>query len=267
MIRDINVNNENSHFGITSPPEEIKTIIDELNEFLMVNRSLLQSEQRLTSDIAHELKTPISELMSVTEIAIKYPDNDEVLATFKDDVLSISLRMKNIINSLLMLNKSNSEFFKSSSTEIDLVTELHRFIDRQHNADAESNGRISLTCPESLPINSDFFCFEAIITNLMNNALYYSPKGSIVEINVNDKEGNITLSISNQLSVLMSESDLAQMFEPLWQKDTARTSEQHFGLGLSIVKRLCQQMNIEITVQLMPENGIEFTLVFIPASP
>jgi signal transduction histidine kinase len=263
QIRDINFNDENARFDIMLPPEEIKTIIDELNQFLMVNRSLLQSEQRLTSDIAHELKTPISELISVTEIAIKYPQNDEVLATFKDDVISISMRMTNIVNSLLMFNKTNSKHFALSTTEIDLVSELHSLKDRFNNTHLEHIGRINIESPATLLIESDYFGIESIITNLMNNALYYSPKASIIDIKVETNDDQITLSMSNQLSITMNDNDLKDMFEPLWQKDKSRTSEQHFGLGLSIVKRLCSQMNIEISVYLKSENIIEFILLFI----
>ena len=262
QIRDINFNDENACFNIVSPPKEIKTIIDELNQFLMVNRSLLQSEQRLTSDIAHELKTPISELMSVTEIAIKYPQNDEVLATFKDDVISISMRMNNIVKSLLMFNKTNSKHFALSTKEIDLVSALHDLIDRFHSSSNESQSRINIESPTSLLIQSDYFCIEAILTNLINNALYYSPQSSIVDIDIQAGEGTMALFISNQLSVAMNENDLRSMFEPLWQKDKSRTSEDHFGLGLSIVKRLCRQMNIEISVHLTSEKVIEFMLVF-----
>ena len=263
QIREINLNDENERFNISAPPEEIKTIIDELNQFLTANRSLLQSEQRLTSDIAHELKTPISELMSVTEIAIKYPQNEEVLATFKDDVISISMRMNNIVKSLLMFNKASSKDFVLATAEIDLIAEIQSLIVRLHHTSNDSRACISLQSPKILLIQSDAFCIEAILTNLINNALYYSPKNTLVDIAVNRTKNITTLSISNQLSVTMSDDDLNNMFEPLWQKDKSRTSEQHFGLGLSIVKRLCDQMNIKISVQLNAVNVIKFTLTFI----
>ncbi len=263
QIRDINFNDKSAQFDINFPPLEIKTIIDELNQFLMVNRSLLQSEQRLTSDIAHELKTPISELISVTEIAIKYPKNNEVLATFKDDVISISMRMNKIVNSLLMFNKTDSRNLALPTTEIDIVSELHCLVERLYHQDSESQNRVNIQSPDSLFIQSDPFCIESILTNLINNAHYYSPKTSVIEIKIQPVQKQVKLSISNQLLVEMNEDDLNKMFEPLWQKDQSRTSEHHFGLGLSITKRLCQQMEIEISVHLNSKNTIEFILTFI----
>ena len=116
--------------------------------------------------------------------------------------------------------------------------------------------------PSLLFVQSDQFCIEAILTNLIDNALYYSPKDSLVNIKVQSMNDQTILSISNQLSEEMDDEDLNCMFEPLWQKDKSRTSEQHFGLGLSIVKRLCSQMDIELSVHLQPENIIKFRLVF-----
>lgn len=46
----------------------------------------------------------------------------------------------------------------------------------------------------------------------------------------------------------VSDSDLSHMFEPLWQQDASRTSEEHFGLGLSIVRAMCEAINAQITV-------------------
>lgn len=262
QIREMNVNDEHTHFAITAPPEEINTIIDELNQFLKENRTLLQSEQRLTSDIAHELKTPISELMSVTEIAIKFPDNEEVLATFKDDVIAISRRMHNIVNSLLMFNKANSKQFKVSTTKVDLTAQLTAFINRTYTISKANEGRIMLSCPQGVMINSDLFCLDSILTNLINNALFYSPANTPVAIKVEENHEQISLTVTNQLTLAVSDNDLLNMFEPLWQKDTARTSENHFGLGLSIVQRLCEQIGARISVQLTAKNTIEFMLIF-----
>jgi len=260
QIRAIDFINDNSCIKAVMPTKETTRIIDEFNHFLLVNRALLQSEQRLIADIAHELKTPISELISITEIAIKFPHNGEVLTTFKDDVVSISMQMKNIVNSLLMFNKANSKHF--TTTELDLVTKVNCFIERSHSIQTNGQSRFDTQCPSSLIINSNAFCIEAIITNLINNALYYSPKTSIVDIVIHRNENQTTLSISNELSVKMSENDLLNMFQPLWQKEAANTFEDHFGLGLSIVKRLSHQMGIQISVQLQSERMIEFKLIF-----
>ena len=60
----------------------------------------------------------------------------------------------------------------------------------------------------------------------------------------------------------LTQTDINNMFEPLWQKDNARTSETHFGLGLAIVKTLVERGGIEISVELNEGDLITFRVSF-----
>lgn len=262
QIREIDINNELEKFIIDYPPSEIKKIIDELNQFLIENRALLKNEKRLTSDIAHELKTPITELMSVSEIAIKYPKNEEVIENYKDDVLSISTRMKNIVESLLLLNKVSTEQFNLTMVDIDLSDKVSCVLERLTITTPNLEQRVNVNLSDNIVITNDVFSLEAILTNLINNALHYSPEASKVNIELNIINEKPKLKISNIPLQQLSEADINNMFEPLWQKDHARTSETHFGLGLAIVKTLAERANIKISVELKESELITFSLLF-----
>ena len=262
QIREIDINNELEQFIIDHPPSEIKTIIDELNQFLIENRALLQNEKRLTSDIAHELKTPITELMSVSEIAIKYPENEEVIENYKDDVLSISTRMKNIVESLLLLNKVDTEQFHLTMIDIDLSDKVLCILERLAITTPNLEQRINTNISDNIVITNDVFSLEAILTNLIHNAVYYSPEESKVSIELNIINKQPELKISNITLQNITMADIDNMFEPLWQKDQARTSETHFGLGLAIVRKLAERANIKISVKLDKDNVITFSVLF-----
>ncbi|WP_299268968.1 HAMP domain-containing sensor histidine kinase [uncultured Psychrosphaera sp.] len=262
QIREIDINNELDQFIIDYPPSEIKTIIDELNQFLIENRALLKNEKRLTSDIAHELKTPITELMSVSEIAIKYPENEEVIENYKDDVLSISTRMKNIVESLLLLNKVNTEQFHLTMIDIDLSDKVLCILERLAITTPNLEQRINTNIADNIIITNDVFSLEAILTNLIHNAVYYSPEESKVSIELDIINKQPALKISNITLQNITIADIDNMFEPLWQKDQARTSETHFGLGLAIVRKLAERANIKISVKLDKDNVITFSVLF-----
>lgn len=262
QIRGIDIYNELDIFEIDHPPSEIKTIVDELNQFLSENRALLKNEKRLTSDIAHELKTPITELMSVSEIAIKYPDNEEVIENYKDDVLSISTRMKNIVESLLLLNKVDTEQFHLTMIDINLSNKLLCILERLAITTPNFEQKIDTKISDNIVITNDEFSLEAILTNLIQNAVYYSPDVSkvIIELIMHNKQP--VLKISNTTRQNITITDIDNMFEPLWQKDQARTSETHFGLGLAIVRKLAERANIDISVKLDNDNIIIFKVLF-----
>lgn len=185
-----------------------------------------------------------------------------MLATFKDDVVSISLRMKNIVNSLLAFNQANAEYYAIHSSNIDIIHLVHNLLTRVQQVSASEQSRVVISGPKQAVINNDNFGVEAILTNLLNNALYYSPSESEVIILVNQQGVKVTVEMINQVLPLIDEKDLQAMFAPLWQKDRSRTSENHFGLGLAIVKRLCEKMNVTIAVSLITDGKIKFSLTF-----
>ena len=110
-------------------------------------------------------------------------------------------------------------------------------------------------------IVSNLFALESIITNLVNNAKQYSPDESIVIVStLFSKDDKLYLSVTNELKVPLTEDDLSQLFDPLWQKDSARTSNDNFGLGLSIAKSLSKAIDAALQVSLSGQN-ITFSLI------
>jgi signal transduction histidine kinase len=200
--------------------------------------------------------------MSVSEIAIKYPENEEVIENYKDDVLSISTRMKNIVESLLLLNKVNTEQFHLTMIDIDLSDKVLCILERLAITSPNLEQRINTDISDNIVITNDVFSLEAILTNLIHNAVYYSPEESKVSIELDIINKQPELKISNITLQNITIADIDNMFEPLWQKDQARTSETHFGLGLAIVRKLAERANIKISVKLDKDNVITFSVFF-----
>ena len=88
-----------------------------------------------------------------------------------------------------------------------------------------------------------------VFTNLIANALQYSPTDSKVICNIEKLTGDtLDVVVSNTMQKPVSDEELQLMFEPLWQHDPARTSTENFGLGLAIVKTLLKAVDAGIKV-------------------
>ena len=88
----------------------------------------------------------------------------------------------------------------------------------------------------TLLVNSNKFALETVFSNLINNAIFYSPNNTAIEIAVSKtSERKVLIKISNICHEETQENDLKLFFDPLWQKDSSRTSTERFGLGLAIV--------------------------------
>lgn len=256
-LSNVSLTSDNADVSVENLPEELIPIAKATNQFIKDNRNLYKREQRVTSDIAHELKTPISELLSLSEVALKFPHEKQITDNLANDVKEISTRLKSIVNGILLLQKSNSSQALPTA-EVELIAMFNSVLsyenksNRQINTDFES---------DSIVITTNKFALETALSNLISNALYYSPENTVIDIAVKTRDGKVHVEITNSCEGECCEGDLNQFFEPLWQKDDSRTSTERFGLGLAIVKSYCERLGATISVSLDDQNRITFSIV------
>ena len=258
-LKLINLNSEITTLSTADLPTELITIGEGINHFISENKKLYSREKRITSDIAHELKTPVAELLNLTEVAIKFPHEKQLSDSFKEDILAITKRLKNIVNSILLLQKSTNKP-NVLMQEIDLSMLLTEIL----NTENTLNRPIVLDlCDQIKPIKTNEFSLNTILKNLINNAIYYSPDSTPIMIDIKNKTttDQVIISISNISNFDYTEEELTLLFDPLWQKDTSRTSDERYGLGLSIVKSYCENINATLSVKTEAGNKITFTII------
>ncbi|MCF7516775.1 ATP-binding protein [Pseudoalteromonas sp. L21] len=250
----LSIADKSAQIVIKEPVKELQPIVESLNAFIQENRQLYFREKRLTSDIAHELKTPIAELINMAEVAIRFPKEQQLNEDLKPEVLNIGQRLKSIVSNLLLLHKYSDQVLpKNEACDLNQVT--MRVLE---NGD---KSRLEFELDKTLPaLVSNIFALESIITNLVNNAKQYSPEGTHVLIKTKRKGRLIILTVRNTLVTALSKEEMSQLFHPLWQKDTARTSNDNFGLGLSIANALTKAIDAELLVE-QSEQTITFSLI------
>ncbi|MCA2017661.1 HAMP domain-containing histidine kinase [Vibrio tritonius] len=237
-----------SHFvKPTNPVKEIEPIRNELNAFIDANSQLVANEKRITSDIAHELKTPIAEILALSEIHLLYPDDERISKTYPDDILHIAQRMKAIVENLLLLQRASSPSLIVTQEKIALATLTNRVQSALGFKYPQLPQRVQIHYQTIEHIVADTFIMETILTNLLDNALFYSPADSVVDVLWYQENQQAFLTISNSHANKLSNEQLDNITQPLYQVDSSRTSNQRFGLGLSIVSNLCQQCHYTLS--------------------
>ncbi len=234
---------------------EIEPIRNELNNFIKANQVLIEKEQRLTGDIAHELKTPIAEIISLSEVSLNFPDDKRISKTYKQDMLKIALKMKKIVDNLLLLQRASSELFAVQAEELeleDLLLEIQNSLAFKY---PEIKQRVLKNGDEwEHSVIVDHFSLYTILINLLDNALFYGVDNSFVSVSLSrNSQESLTLTVTNYLKDVLTKLQLKQLTEPLYQVDSARTDQQKHGLGLSIVHELCLQNQLRLTI----DNSID----------
>ncbi|MDO6444705.1 HAMP domain-containing sensor histidine kinase [Colwellia sp. 1_MG-2023] len=256
QLSKINLNSDNLEVSVETLPQELVPIAKGVNQFIKENHSLYLREQRITSDIAHELKTPIAELLSLSEVALKFPHEKQITDNLVNDVYEISSRLKHIVNSIMLLQKSSSSHDLPKS-KVDVIELLNKIINRENLERREVKFQ-----HEAAPVivETNRFALDTVLSNLINNAFFYSPNDTAIEVLISKaSDEKAIIKISNVSNQECQEADLKMFFDPLWQKDESRTSTERFGLGLAIVKSYCKKLGASVSVTLV-EKAITFTV-------
>ncbi len=244
-------------------PVEGKDELADLGKaFNMMAESLENAQstrKAMTSDIAHELRTPLAIQRAILE-AIQdgvYPLDLEQIQQVYDQNQSLT----HLVDDLRTLALADAGELKLEKVETDINGLIEKTF-AQFQAQAEQKSiKLELELPgDTRAIQVDPFRIEQIIKNLINNALRYSPNGSAVLGKIGNQEKSIILSIKDQGDGIPAE-EMDNIFERFYRADRSRSrGEGGTGLGLAISRQLARAHNGDLTVRNHPEGGAEFIL-------
>jgi two-component system sensor histidine kinase QseC len=226
-------------------PRELVDVVERLNELTERLRAAFARERRTTANIAHELRTPISELQALTEVALRWPDDPQYSADVNRQAHAIALQMKRQITTILQLARAESESFEPQPEPLSLRGELARCWEEHRQAAEHKEQRFHLDVPADRLVLADRSVVEILLHNLLHNAVEYAPRGGDIDCAAASANGHVTLTISNP-DASLSPADLENLAEPFWRKDEARRNPAHVGLGLALVKQLAAVSHIPL---------------------
>jgi two-component system sensor histidine kinase QseC len=244
-------------FATDGLPGELTPISGRLNDLLARLERAFERERRFSADLAHELRTPIAELRSFAELALKWPATRT--AQTDREVLAIAIQMERLVTSLLALLRSERELLPVAKERVPLA----RLLESVWKTFAEKAAAKQLTCSRHIPdqaiIETDPALLRAILTNLADNAVEYTPHGGRVRIEGGFETGKLSLRVTNTVEQLTPE-DVTHLFDRFWRKEAARSNNEHSGLGLSLSRAFAQALGFELTATLDDKSQLTLTL-------
>ena len=237
---------------------EIAPIEDQLNHLLERLQSAFEREKRFSSNVAHELRTPLSELKTLVEVADMVPDDPAQLAGFFRDVGEISGQMEKIVITLLELARSEAGLLRIDPENID----LSRYCDEiwQHAINGQGSGKsLVKNIPDDLVISTDREKLGMILNNLFINAVSYSPDNAEIHVFSEVRNDKVVLEVKNE-SIDLKPEDIVHMKDRFWRKHKAHHGNGHSGLGLTLVDALARIMNLDVSLQLDNQQTFMVTI-------
>jgi len=231
---------------------------------LSPTRNALEFQKQFIGNIAHELRTPLSNIKTESEIALLDPSTtEEVRFVFKSTVEELN-RISDIINNLLSLSASiRPERMEFHDEDLGSVVEnsMRKLRELAERKELDITARMS----ERKHVWGNTTALEQIVTNILKNAIMYTKKGGHIAITVEPVYPDFMELRVRDSGIGIARKDLFRIFEPYFRTDQSRTrGKGGTGLGLAIVSELVKVHHGRITVRSIEGRGTTVT-VLLPA--
>jgi len=217
-------------------PTEVRALVDAFNGMLERLESSFRRLSDFSADIAHELRTPVSNLMTQTEVALsqaRSPDDyREVLASNLEEYE----RIARMVSDMLFLAQAENGHLPRPAEAVSLCKEAQALIDFYEALAEEKGVRIGL--PGDASVTADRLMLRRALSNLLSNALRHTPAGGVVEISIGSKAKLATVSVKNPGDTIPADQ-LSQIFERFHRAGPERQRHgEGAGLGLAITRTI-----------------------------
>ena len=249
--------------------KEAEDLIMEENERL---KELDIIRKNFLDRASHELKTPLTSVYGASQLLTDLiKDYDKKKEKIVKELIEIinqgSEKLTKLISNLLDISKLESNNLKLEKTEIDIVNLINRCVNDLKYLLKKRNHSIIKNLPNEFKINIDKSRIERVITNLLSNAINYTPSGGLIKINLKELEDNIEISISDT-GIGLAKEHLEKLFRKFVHIE--KPSDEYdiklngTGLGLYISKEIIELHKGKISAK---SNGLNKGSTFIFSLP
>jgi two-component system sensor histidine kinase QseC len=238
---------------------ELVPVVAQLNALLHRLDAAFARERQFSSDVAHELRTPLAELRTLTEVGGRWPEDTKAVTQYFADAHAISLHMERIVTGLLTLARCEGGTLQVSLQHINVRELVEASWASVACPAQEKTLTFHYTMPPMCCVTADRDLLLIVLNNLLSNAVTYSPPLSEIYCVATVDGDTVHLTIRNPAEDLAPE-DIPHLFERFWRKDPARTTGDHTGLGLAVVKALSETLHLDVHAALEAEHIFAITL-------
>jgi len=228
-------------------PKEIRGLVQKINTYLTNAGASYQREKHFSADAAHELRTPLAAMKAFLEL--------EFTPQQKQKLLLSTQRMERIVEQLLVLHRIESESYYQLDIEPIEVSELIADVISELLVGADEKSiEFEMKTHQALKVDSDPHLCSLLLSNVLENAVKYAAKSSVITIDVHQNR----ISISNDIDQNV-EFSIHRIWDRFYRGHTSEIAGS--GLGLNIVQQIAQVLELKISAKRVANQFI-FTIDF-----
>lgn len=254
-----NVTASKLHYRIAvdTVPAELAELVQALNDMLARLDDSFTRLKDFSTDLAHELRTPISNLMTETQVALTrirtIDEYRDVLASNAEEYE----RLGRMIGDMLFLAQSDNRLIVLKREPVDLAAQVTELFDFFEALAEEKQLRLSLT--GGAMVSGDKLMLRRALANLLSNAIRHAPQGGLIKVRIRTTDTGVALAVENTGDPIAKEH-LTRIFDRFYRADPSRhRSGEGAGLGLAITRSIIQAHGGQINAQ-SSDDGVCFEM-------
>jgi len=241
--------------------EEIDTLAETFNRMLGKIEILIRGMKEMTDNIAHDLKSPITRIRGIAEAALTGSDSPKDFELMSGSIVEECDRMLVMINTMLDISEAEAGVAKLAIDEVDMAQVVRDACDLFQPVAENNQVHIIQRLAENATISGDKMKIQRAVSNLLDNALKYTPQGGTVTASVEGEPNQVILSV-NDTGHGISDRDLPLIFDRFFRGDRSR-SRPGTGLGLNLTLAIARAHGGDIKVTSTPGKGSTFTMTLL----
>lgn len=250
--------NLDARIPVGGADKEFQQLIDQMNGLLARLETSFSQASRFSADAAHELKTPLAVIQGTIEQALKQAPADSseqrVCVAVSDEIL----RLKSIVNKLLLLAQSDAGRLPLSPVSFAMNEEIEQLGEDVPMLAPQLT--LEITDPERVEIQADRALIRQVLQNLFSNAIKYNTEHGWIRCVLSREDEQAVVCISNAIDS-SAHIDPARLFERFYRGDPAHSRNvDGCGLGLSLSREIARAHGGEVMIEALTETQITFCL-------
>jgi len=238
QISQISANELNTRIDADTVPAELTELAQSFNDLLQRMEEAFTRLSNFSADIAHELRTPVTNLMTQTQVSLSQARDANEYQEILYSNMEEYERMAQMIGDMLFLAKADNDLNPLNAETIDLKSELSNLFD-YYEAWAEEC-HVSLTLKGDAHVQGDRLMLRRALSNLLSNAVRHSPADNKVAVTLSHVDSDVLIVVQNPGTPIPAEH-LPKLFDRFYRTDPSRQrSGEGAGLGLAIVKSIVE---------------------------
>ncbi len=237
---------------------ELDIIIDDFNKMAESLSEIETLKTDFIANVSHEIKTPLAVILNYTTLLQDEKLPSDVKREYTKGLMAASKNLNELITGILRLNKLENQQIFPNKEKFNLSEQLCESMLKFETRLDEKNLELFTDFDEDIVVTADRELLEIVWSNLISNAVKFTPEGGKISVTAK-KQGGFAITCIADSGCGMNAQTLSRIFEKFYQGDTSHTTKGN-GLGLALVKRVIDITEAEITVDSEPGKGSAFTV-------